>query len=359
MPRPNATRLCVVTCLLALRTVTAPAQWEMASTKGDTIHIGYLAQLRAEWAHAPGTTTTAQNIFLRHLRVQLSGRIRPHISMFLGVDSPNLGKAQSDGTKATPEVGVYDFWITYQPAAAIMFDGGLIGTPNSYNSIQMISGMLASDFSPYSFLSTPPTNSRAGRDYGLQSRGYVFADHLEYRLAIFQGFRGNGATMPFRYVGRVMADLFARDKSMYYPGTGLGVARHLAVGSSIDMQQHYRSVGVDLYADQPIGHGDGLTAQFDAVRYDGGTTFPVLHRQDALLAELGYYIGRLRLTPFAQLASDDTHFAVVPRQEQQSLGIAYFADGQRLNVKASFGRLTQHGSRVGKLVQLTVQNLQF
>ena len=359
MPRPISTRVCVAVCSLSFCGITAEAQWELASRNGDTIRIGYLAQVRAEWAHAPGSTTTAQNIFLRHLRVLLSGRVRPHISMFFGVDSPNFGKAQSDGSKAAPEVGVYDFWITYQPTAAVMFDGGLIGTPNSYNSIQAIAGMLTSDFSPYSFLSTPPTNSRAGRDYGVQNRGYIFGDHLEYRLGIFQGFRGTGATMPFRYLGRLMVDLFPRDRAMYYPGTGLGAARHFALGSSIDVQQHYRSVGVDFYADHPVAHGDGVTAQVDAVRYDGGTTFPTFHRQDALLGELGYYVGRLHLAPFVQLASDATHFDLAPRQEQQSVGLGYFADGQRVTVKASVARLILHGSRTGNLVQITVQNLQF
>jgi hypothetical protein len=236
---------------------------------------------------------------------------------------------------------------------------GLIGTPNSHNSIQSISGMLASDFSPYSFVSTPPTTARAGRDYGLQARGYVLGEHVEYRAGAFQGYRGPRADHELRYVGRVVADAFVAEKSVYYAGTSLGVRRSLAIGAGIDHQEHYSAVNVDLYADQPLPNGDAVTVQADWVRYDGGTTFLTFPRQHATLLEAGYFVKRARVTPFVQIARDNYYVSALADQEQRLAGLAYWIDGHHLNLKAAVGRLSARGARTADLLQLTFQSWEY
>ena len=340
-------------------TGAANAQWQIGNATGDTLRLGYLAQARGEWLQHGDPPVTAQNLFLRHLRVLAAAKLHNHLSMFLGMDSPNLGKALPDGTKVAGDLGIYDFWITYSARDAVMIDVGLIGTPNSHNSIQSISGMLSADFGPYSFLATAPTTSRAGRDYGAQGRGYLLNQHLEYRLGAFQGFRGQTADHPLRYLARLVVDAFRAEKSVYYSGTSLGTQRNLAVGFSVDHQEHYDEHDVDLYADQPLPNGDAVTLQSDWSRYDGGSTFASLPRQDALLAEAGYFIHAVRISPFVQFARRDYRAATLADEEQRLVGLAYWLNGHHLNVKAAFGSLRVRGAPTSTLGQITFQSFEF
>jgi len=346
----------VALCAIAMR---ADAQWLIGSPQGDTLRIGYTLQTRAEWLQADPAGPTAQTLFLRHARLLLSGRLKTPITFFLGTDSPNLGKAQLDGTKNTGSWGVYDLWATYDQFNALKVDAGLIGTPNSHNSIQSIAGMLTPDFGPYSFVSTPPTQARAGRDYGAQARGYLWNDHVEYRGAVFEGYRGAAASMPFRYLARVVVDAFRAEKSVYYSGTSLGLRRSLAVGVSVDHQQHYNSAGADVYFDHPVASGDGVTLQVDVVGYNGNSTFPDFPKQRTTLVEAGYFWRLTRLTPFFQLSRLD--FAVDSlRDEKQYLGgVAYFIGGHSLNVKGMYGRMQRRGLPGSTLFQLTFQSFEF
>lgn len=343
---------------LAIWISPASAQWIIASPGGDTLRLGYLVQARGEWQHQ-SDGPTAQNLFLRHLRVLAGGRVRHSFTFFIGADTPNMGKALSDGTKNNGAMGIYDIWITYEPRDEFKLDMGLIGTPNSHNSIQSISGMLAPDFGPYSFVSTPPTGAKAGRDYGVQARGYVLGRHVEYRAGAFQGFRGAAADHELRYLARVVVDAYQAERSVYYSGTTLGARRNFALGASVDHQEHYNSVGGDLYIDRPVGDGDAVSIQADVVQYDGGKTFTTLPRQDTWLAEVGYFSKASRVAPFVQLAAQRFTADSIPDQRQTLAGIAYFAVGHKLNVKAAAGRSRQTSGATFTIFQLTFQSFEF
>jgi hypothetical protein len=334
------------------------AQWQIGSRDGDTLRLGYMMQARAEWQHTDPTGPTAQNLFLRHARLLISGKVHYPVSFFVGTDSPNMGKTQPDGTKNNAPIGIYDFWVTYEPQDAFKLDMGLIGTPNSHNSIQSISGMLASDFSPYAFVSTPPTGARAGRDYGAQARGYLLEQHVEYRAAAFQGYRGTTADHEFRYLARIVVDAFRTERSVYYSGTSLGTRKNLAVGVSGDHQEQYNSLGADLYFDHPVAGGDGVTFQLDVTRYDGGRTFPDFPRQRTFLAEAGYFSRATRLAPFVQIARLDFMPASIRDERQLLAGVACFIRGHQLNVKGAYGRMKRSGLPTSTLVQLTFQSFQ-
>jgi hypothetical protein len=348
-----------VTAVIAAVSAPAEAQWQIGSARGDTLRIGYLAQVRAEGEKSDTASRTSRNLYLRHIRLLVSGKLQHSLSFFLGTDSPNLGKTQSDGTKNNGDVGIFDFWITWAPRQELMLDMGLIGTPNSHNSIQSISGMLAPDFSPYSFVSTPPTGAKAGRDYGVQSRGYLLSDHVEYRVGVFEGYRGEGAKLDFRYLGRIVFDAFKAERSVYYSGTSLGVHRNLAVGLSADKQEQYRSRGGDIYFDYPLPNGDGVTLQSDVVRYDGRTTFISFPRQDAWLAEAGYFSKATRLTPFVQIARLDFGPESLRDRNQWLAGAAWFISGHALNIKAAFGKSREAAAPSTTIYQVTFQSLQF
>jgi hypothetical protein len=119
-------------------------------------------------------------------------------------------------------------------------EGGLMLTPNSHNSETSAAALLPIDYGPYSFLESTPTGSRVGRDYGVQLRGYL-AKHFEYRLGVYQGYRGENSTEPFRYVGRVVFYLFDPETGFFYTGTSLGTKKIVAIGLSADFQDTYQS----------------------------------------------------------------------------------------------------------------------
>lgn len=337
---------------------SARAQWQLGSKDGDTLRLGYLIQVRAESETQDAVSGETRNLFFRHARFLFSGKVQHSISFFMGTDSPNLGKTQKDGTKNNGAIGIYDMWLTYDAENWVKVDMGLIGTPNSHNSIQSISGMLASDFGPYSFVSSPPTESKAGRDYGAQARGYILGDHLEYRAGVFEGFRGIDATKPLRFLGRLVVGAFPVEKSVYYAGTSLGTRKNLSLGLSVDHQDHYNSVGSDLYVDLPLPRGDGVTLQFDIVRYDGGITFSAFPHQTTTLFEAGYFSKATRLAPFLQIARLD-FTGSAPDQRQWLGGLAFFSAGQSLNLKFSYGKSVQVGSPARQMTQLTLQSLEF
>jgi len=332
----------------------AHGQVRLASADGDTLRIGYLLQARGEWTRSNGAAT-AQNLFVRHLRVLAAGRVFRDVTFFAGSDAPNIGKTLPDGTKNKPWMTIYDAWATYEASDEFKMDMGLIGTPNSHNSIQSISGMLGPDFGPYSFVSTPPSGEKAGRDYAAQARGYLFDGHVEYRAGAFTSVQSPVAGRRPRYLARLVVDLDRAERTVYYSGTTLGAQRHIAFGVSVDHQDDYNAFGGDVYVDRALPNGDAISLQTDVVRYDGGATFPTLAPQTTSLVEAGYVFRRLRLAPFVQVAIQAFSADADRDQNQTLLGAAYFLRGHSLNVKAALGRSRASFGRTSSLAQLTVQ----
>jgi len=334
----------------------AGAQLRLTSSAGDTLRVGYLMQARGE-SIDPSSGTTTQSAYMRHVRVLAGGRVFRQVTFFAGSDAPNFGKPLADGARNKSWMTLYDAWATYEAADEFNLDLGLIGTPNSHNSIQSISGMLAPDFGPYSFVSTPPSGEKAGRDYAAQARGYLLGGHLEYRAGTFMSVHSPATGRRPRYMGRLVFDLDRAERTVYYGGTSLGAQRHFAFGASIDHQERYNGIGADVYVDRPINGGDAISFQADVVRYDGGATFPSLIRQTTSLAEAGYFFKRSRLAPFAQIAAQRFDSVSGQNQSQALVGIAYFLRGHKLNVKAAAGRSRLPLGRSSAIVQLTVQTL--
>jgi hypothetical protein len=314
--------------------------WQVTSKDGKSfLAAGFFAQGQAEWLTNPKADNTAKNLFLRRLRLIAGGQISDKISFFIETDSPNLGKGQADGTKLAEKVFLQDVIFTYKFRNEFMLDGGMLLVPLSHNGGQGATTLLPVDYGPYSFLASDPTDSRAGRDYGLQARGYVFGQHLEYRFGVFQGRRGTSASAPFRYSGRVVWYPFEAETGFFYSGTNLGTKKILALGTTFDNQDNYHSQSVDCYYDQPLRRGDGLTMQADYTRYDGGTTFTQLPLQHAWLAEVGYYVRGVKLGPFMQFSG--LRYSPDSGKDQSKYvgGLAWWPQGHRFNVKLGIGSM--------------------
>ena len=320
---------------------TTEHPWEIKSQDGkSSMYVGLLAQGQVEWRKTEGEAEASHDLFLRRFRFVLGGKITPKLSFFIDTDCPNLGKNVAGSGKVDDGIMLQDALFTYTFRPEIQIDGGMMLVALSHNTGQGATSLLAVDYGPYSFLASGPLGNRVGRDYGLQARGYLAKDHFEYRMGVFQGYRGTDATTPFRYSGRVVWYPFEAEKGYFYSGTSLGKRRVLALGAGFDHQQDYNTHGVDLFYDQPIKGGDGVTMQLNYMLQDGGSTLAALPRQHVWMAEAGYYQHWLKLGPFCQFSGRRFTDNSTLNENQYQGGIAFWPSGHRLNVKLGIGKST-------------------
>ena len=337
--------------------IAAPAvhaQWQIEPTDGSSIKFGFLVQGRAESIDVSGGDNR-QDLFFRRLRILAGGKINDKLSYFFETDSPNLGRGESDGTKGASDVYIQDFVVTYKPVSdAFNLDVGMLLNEVSYNSNQSAASLMTTDYGPYSFVWSGPLDARVGRDYGVRARGYLFGDHLEYRASVMQGQRGDDSTNDFRYLGRLMFNVFEAQKGLFYSGTSLGKKHILSFGASIDHQEDYESYGVDAIWDQPIGDG-GFTIQADWTSLDGDVFLTSLPEQDNLMVEAGFYFGGLKLMPFVQYSERDFDDDALNDQDQFQIGLGWMFGGHNANLKVSYTSISTDNSPDQDVIWLNFQ----
>ena len=315
------------------------AQWQIKNDQGETVlKFGLLGQGWLQATELPGGQGWSKNLYLRRLRLISGGTLHRQVTFFFDTDSPNLGKGEAGG-KNTADIFIQDFFVTWSTGDQFKLDGGMILVPICYNCTQSAASLMSVDYGPHSFLTCVPTTTRVGRDYGLQARGYVFNQNLEYRAGVFQGYRDKDSTTPFRYTARVAYQPFAKQTGFFYSGTHLGTQKTLSLGASVDGQGDYRTYAMDLFYDQPVRGGDGITLQFDLLHHDGGTLLKSLPRQNVYLTELGYYLRKTRLGFFGQLSWRDFHSAATPDESKMQVGVSQYFSGHKLSLKVGYARL--------------------
>jgi hypothetical protein len=334
----------------------AQAQLTFASADGKaSFKLGGLVQFQGEDIDNAASTGQAENLYFRRLRLIGLFKYGDNVQFFFETDSPNLGKQTPPATtKDTGNVFIQDAIATWTQSKAFNLDVGMMLPPLSYNHGQSAATLMAIDYGPYTFIESTPLQQRTGRDYGVQARGYVVDDKLEYRFGLFQGVRGDGASNSLRTFGRVMwYALGPAQVGYFYRGTSLGKTQSLSFGASYDHQEDYDEWAGDVYWDQPVGgNGDGLTFQGDYSEWDGGKTI-ALPKQKTVLTELGFYFAPVRLLPYVQYSK--RHFDAVNGNDESKvqIGAGYYFNGHNANVKAAWGRIDP---TVGKtLDQILVQ----
>jgi hypothetical protein len=347
---PMKKLLCIIGLCLCIGSLLTPAfaadhPWQINSPDKDaSIAFGFLAQGQVENIRTTTGTSDSQDIFLRRLRFITAGQFSKKLSFFIETDSPNLGKGTALGTKAADSIYLQDAFLTYTFRPEFQIDAGMLLPSFSHNSLQSAASLMPVDYGPYTFLASDPTNSRVGRDYGIQARGYLFKKHFEYRFGVFQGNRSKlesnpGTSNDFRYAARVVWYPFDAETGYFYSGTTLGAKKILAIGAGFDHQLKYNATSVDIFYDQPVNKGDSITLQADYNRFDGGLTFPQLPRENVWMVEAGYYSHKAKIGPFAQLSN--RLFTDPKRSDLKKYtgGIAYYPSGaHRFNLKFGVGR---------------------
>jgi len=332
--------------LLSVSALPASAQWQIDSKDGKTsIKIGFLAQPQLEVLETSDTTSQSTNLFLRRIRIIFGGKVADRWTFFFETDSPNLGKSTGSattnptGAKDAGSIYIQDAYVTYNASDAFKVDTGMIIIPLGHNHNQSAATLLPVDFGPYSFTESTPIGARVSRDYGVQVRGYPLNQHIEYRLGVFQGARGAEASNPLRVAGRAVWYPFSADTGFFYSGTFQGSKRLVGIGAGFDTQKDYHSYAADVFVEQPVNGGEqGLTAQFNWTRFDGGTFLPGLAKQDAILLEAAFHFLKGKVSPLVQYSRKTFSDPLTPGQTVWQAGAAYWMAGHQRNIKVTAGR---------------------
>lgn len=331
----------------------AQSPFRIETPNGSNVKLGLLMQPQFQAAGDAARDGASYNLFIRRTRVLIGGTLFGMFDYFFDTDYPNLFLANTvmgamgaadTAVKNTPGMNIQDAFITYKPLGdLIKVDMGYMLPPLAHNAVQGATTLYAWDYLANSFPAGGNlfggSTSPIGRDAGVQLRGLLVGGHLEYRIGLFQGVRV--AQTPadpvarnfFRTTARVQVNLLDAETGFFYAGTYLGTKKILSIGASADLQDDYRYFAGDVFADLPLGPGV-LTAQVNLARWDGNTFLPALAEQTAFMAEAGFLVGGILLSPiirFEQLwvtGANDTR--------RIGGGLAFWPYGHNVNIKAFY-----------------------
>jgi hypothetical protein len=299
-------------------------------------------------------------------RILVGGQLSKKGSFFLETELPfpigssgtNVGNKNSQAFIVMLDCQyehVFKPWFTVVAGAQLV--------SGNRNGLQGAASLMANDFTFYQYAYNTfaynaghVLNSNYGRDIGVNFRGLLLNDKLEYRLGFFTGRYKNGND-PLRTVGRLVYNFLDADKSYYYSGTNLGKGKTISLGVGADMQATYLNVGPDVFVDVPLGPGSitfngafqYITGGTDTVsNYAFTKSIPTSYAQ---LGELGYYIKSLKIQPWlryenytvdadpTQAGATGAGLDVFNKTKSSTVfggGINYFFNGYGTNLRLSY-----------------------
>ncbi|MBI5473061.1 MAG: hypothetical protein HY961_12025 [Ignavibacteriae bacterium] len=333
---------------------------------GPTAKVGFLAQVHGQTLEEQTTAKqdadpTAKRhwqrqLYVRRLRVLVGGEIGKNTSFFFESDAPNIGKVEPNGTKsAKVQMYVQDAQVQHVVVPEFSIIAGLQLVGLTRNSLQSAASLMALDYGAYQFSMSTPLDNNVGRDLGVNFRGFVGDERLEYRAGVFSG-RNVNAYSPLRLTTRVNYAFKDKEKGIFYSGTTLGKSEILSLGGGFDLQGSYQAFAVDGFADMPFGSLGSFTLSLSYSALNGGgsdadsTYFTgLIPKQNILFAEAGYFFKDLGLQPYARFESQTVNASVLKQvnatpatlglqnslrsSKRYGLGLNYYLSGHNLNVK--------------------------
>jgi polyhydroxyalkanoate synthesis regulator phasin len=340
-----------------------------------SIKVGFLAQVHGQTVQEQTTAVQdadpniaqhwQRQIYVRRLRIILGGDIAKNTTFFFETDAPNLGKVNALGVKDSKiSMYVQDAQIqhAFMPELNIIAGLQLVGI--SRNGLQSAASLLALDYGAYQFTINAPLDNLIGRDFGINLRGHLFDERLEYRTGVFSG-RNTNQYSPLRFTSRLHYNFKDKEKGFYYTGTTLGKGEILSLGAGADMQGSYKSFSFDGFNDMPLGDLGSLTMSASISFLDGGgsdqdsTVFTgLIPRQSILFAELGYFLKDLNLQPYFKYESQNINASVLKQvgatesnldlknklrsNQRFGFGINYFLSGHNASIKLLYEVVTRN-----------------
>ena len=343
--------------VLAALLIASAAFGQAVVKVNDNVNFkfGVLLQTQGDATQDAASHLYAQNVFIRRARILVGGQIAPNLTFFAETDSPNLFKSTVAGVKNNAStIILQDAYVNYKFKDQFSVDAGLLLVSPSRNGLQSAASLMPVDYGAHTFANSAALQNSAGRDTGIQARGYLANKKFEYRAGIFQGMR-DAVNRELRSTVRVQYNFFEPETSFFYTGTYLGKKKILAIGGGFDHQHKYDAHSADIFFDWPVSSG-AITAQLDHIRYNGSTFLKNLPDQQDTLFETGYLIGKTRVMPVVQVAERNFAASSGIDEKRYGAGVNYFLNGHNANFKALFIRSDLKGGKTAN--QFTVQ-LQF
>ena len=360
-PRCTASRLWLA---LALLLMPALLQAQVVVKVNDNVNFKFGGLLQT-WADAQQDAATGgygNNLFVRRIRFILGGQLTPNITFFFETDNPNLGKNKTSATSLTSGFVTQDAFLTWKPTGtnAFMLDTGLMLAPLCRNCLGSAGTIMPLDYGSWSFLESAATESSAGRDTGIQARGYLGGGHFEYRGSVLQGFRSAGSRNALRTTVRGQYNIFDTEVGgFFYPGFYMANKKIWSVGGAYDQQQGYSAYTADTFVSWPdAAKKNALNADLTLFGFDGGRTFTSIPEQRDLTLQVGYYFGGPKLQPFLRIEDQNYKASANDGKDNKRLqaGMTWLPNGHNFNVKGAYSRVDPRQGRTTN--EFTVQ-LQF
>lgn len=333
-----------------------------------TIQVGAIVHMFAsaqqDGFSTPGTTgatSWSRGFELYRARVLVGGQLSKKGSFFMETELPSpIGVPNPDSTKNVKVSPIIlDAQYQYNFSNAFQVIAGQQLVSNNRNGLQGAAALMANDFSffqyPYNLFANSPLQGNFGRDLGVNFRGFLFNDHLEYRTGVFTG-RNTDGKGPLRFVGRFAYNFLDREKDYYYAGTNLGAGKTFTWGAGFDAQASYYNLSTDVFLDHPLGNAGSITLN-GAFQYMTGGNNPasqysfanLIPAQTVEFLELGYYFRAARLQPWIKfenesVSAQNEQTKSMPvdafnKQNSSSVfggGLNYFFNGLGTNLRLSY-----------------------
>jgi len=347
----------------------------VAPPASPSIKVGFLAQVQGQTLQEQTTAKQdadpqynrhwQRQVFVRRLRVLAGGDVAKNTTFFFESDAPNLGKVEANGTKASKvQMYVQDAQVQHVVVPEFSVIAGLQLVGITRNGLQSAGSLMAVDYGAYQFAASTPLDNNVGRDLGVNFRGFLADERLEYRAGVFSG-RNINLYSPLRTTFRVNYAFKDREKGFYYSGTTLGKGQVLSLGGGADVQGSFHAFAVDGFADLPASDLGSMTLSLGFSVLDGGgsdsdsTYFTgLIPKQKIVFAEAGYFFKDWNLQPYVKFESQSVDATVLKQvaataatldlqnalrsSSRWGVGVNYFLAGHNANVKVLYEWLSRN-----------------
>ncbi len=281
------------------------------------------------------------DFYCRRCRFFVTGSVVKDIYFYVLFEAANVGKADPvTGARTVPTPSILDAYGQVKFADYFWLSGGSILMPLTRNGLQPTTTYVSIDNANIDTTPVLQGNSNVLRDLGFQANGFFVANHVEYRLGVFQGSRqASIATQTAshnapRFVAMVSANVWDTETGYVNGGHYFGAKKVLGVMGNFDYQifrknappaagadkNAYYGIGGAVFLNYPLSGtpspkgGDEIVGLVQFGYYDGGITigptgttnagtYPNVLKQINYLAEAGYYNHSARFSVFGKFES--------------------------------------------------------
>lgn len=310
------------------------------------LQVGYLHQF---WAQADVEDGPYNDFFTRRNRLLLQGQVHESVEFLVNYDA--------QGAEFSPVLT--DGYVDLQLADEFNLAIGRILVPFGLNQKSAVT-LNAIDYAGFAVGNLPSFVAPAfWRDDGLEARGLLADDRIDYRVGFFRGDRDldlNADGLP-RYSAMVMLNL-GDPQGMFWNNNSLGALEAVSLGGGFDHAlrsdaDDYMAWNVFALVEQPIGEGHlSGNAAFYGWLGEDGVDDRLAGEAEGYTAQAtaGYLLPGVDVEPLARYQLE------LPEEGDEihtvGLGLGYYLRSHHINFKGEYALSTERNDTVSVQTQL-------